>query len=783
MLIGIALVGQLDLAVKLAPFVGLAAGLIAYFFDRVTAVVFLVAYLLASPLIELHPMDLAVFANWDAVAQLLIFVMVNLAIITTVHRLRRALDSARRSERNHRLIAENTRDIILAYDMNRRLLYVNSAIERLLGYTVEEMQLRNFICWIHPEDEQRVLKLWDGVFSGQAHSDVEFRARTREGRELWLSGSWGPLRDEYGKQIGVQGVEREITERQLMREALAVNLSELRVAKSWAEAQAAQLAGLNEDLRVARDQALEAARTKSYFLATMSHELRTPMNGVLGMTSLLLDTGLNAEQRDLAETVQQSGESLLSIINDILDYSRMEAGKLELERADFSLRREVENVLELLAEPASRKGLELTVLIDDGVPEHVRGDAGRLRQVLVNLLGNAIKFTEHGEVWVECRAEDLSRSTAKLRFEIRDTGIGIDPESQQRIFQPFTQAEMASTRRHGGSGLGLAICKDLVEKMGGEIGIDGAAGLGSLFWFTVRLELRAQEKALVEVPAALRDARILVVDSHARTRQAIRQTLSASGYYVEEAEGLRELRLLLESDAVPFSIVIVSTNVRDGDLMAEMRRIHRTPGYLETRIVLLASRADRISRMELKENGIESVVHKPVREYLLRRVLEAGMVKPEAAPSRKNFGHNTGQHTRGGKHAPKVLIAEDNALNRRLAVRLMEKMGFDADCVNNGVEATEAMERGRYDAVLMDCHMPEMDGLEATRSIRRTEGGARRTPIIAMTANVFHGERERCLAAGMDDYLTKPVDARVLAETLHRWIARGTLTTTGVAGA
>ncbi len=719
---------------RVAPLVGLGAAVFAFLFRRGPALMLLGIYTVAATLFETREDLLRI----EAIAQISLFVAANLGIITMMERLRRMLESARRNERNHHLIAENTTDLILAYSLDRRLLYVNPAIERLLGYTVDEMRTQQRINWLHAEDRQRMDELSEKVYQGGSFADVEFRVVTKGGDERWFSATWGPLRDERGHQIGVQGVERDITERQRMLHELDRNFLQLLHARTVAEderakaeQQATELARLNEELLLARDQALEAAKAKSYFLATMSHEIRTPMNGILGMTHLLLDTPLDREQKDMARTVVNSGEALLGIINDILDFSRIEAGRFELELSDFSPRHQLEEVCDLLAENAARKGIEFNCWIDPMMPARVRGDQGRLRQVLFNLIGNAVKFTEAGEVVARLTFEEHPDSGILLKFGVRDTGVGIADDIRGKLFQPFTQADMATTRRYGGSGLGLAISRQLIDKMGGRVGLDSQLGAGSHFWFAVPLACLTQP----ELPArpAFKGQSVLVLEAYPPARDIVCEMLAAWN-----------LKPVFELDGAASCTIAV----------ADHRRVLEVPADLP--LLVLAVRGAAVDR----GGAVQSVLNKPVRRdafhAALEQVLMPGPVrKVTPVPKARPIADRA-----------RVLIAEDNLVNQKVAVRLVQKLGFAADVAGNGVEALAALENVSYSLILMDCHMPEMDGFETTKRIRLA--GAK-LPIIAMTANAMKGDREMCLDAGMDDYLTKPIDIAALSAALARW--------------
>ena len=668
-----------------------------------------------------------------------------------------AEEELRLSEERFRSLAASAPVGIFLADAEGRPTYANAGCQELTGIPRYELLEWDWSEAIHPDERERVRSGWaDAVSSGVEHTD-RFRLLTADGRmpfvEIRVVPLWSPGHDVSG----FIGIMTDVT--------------------AQMEAQAA--------IATARDEALEASRLKSEFLANMSHEIRTPLNAVIGMAGLLVDTELDPIQREYAHTIRSSGETLLQVINDILDFSKIEAGRMEVEIIDLDIRALVEDVADMLASQAHEKGLELCCLVHPDVPTGVRGDPGRVRPILTNLLANAVKFTHKGQLTVVARLEQENEETALVRIEVADTGIGIAPEDIPKLFESFRQADASTTRRYGGTGLGLAICRELTELMGGQVGVESEPGKGSTFWFTMTLAKRPPASLPPLPPQAdLRGIRVLVVDDNATNRMILAHEVSIWGMEPQVAPGgpaALEMLLAAEARGEPYAIAIVDKQMPDMDGIELARLVSDDRRIGSTRLVMLTSSGQRGDGRAAREAGIAGYLTKPVRQSDLRDVISTVLGLRDESPPRQLVTHYTVQEAER-RARPRLLVVEDNAVNQRVAVRLLERLGYSADVTGNGLEAVAALARISYAAVLMDCHMPEMDGYQAAAEIRRMEGGTRHTPIIAMTAGAMQNDRTRCLAAGMDDYIAKPVRPEDLGAALRRWISQEGVPTATDAG-
>ena len=639
-----------------------------------------------------------------------------------------------------RALLDNIPDRIYFKDIHSRFIRCSrSMVKRLGAKEVKEVVGKTDFDF-HPrelaqefyEDEQRI------ILTGQPLINKLERQVDIAGNDIWATVTKVPIYNLNGAVTGVIGISRDVT----------------------------QLKKAEEALEQARDEALESARVKSRFLANMSHEIRTPMYSITGMTGLLTDTRLTQEQREYVQSIRDSTETLLGIINDILDFSKIEAGKLSFEVIDFELRESIENTVEMLAEHAQRKDVELSCWIDAAVPNRLRGDPGRFRQVLANLLANAVKFTEKGEVLVRVTPVQETENHVTLRFAVNDTGVGIEAKAMPLIFQPFTQGDGSTTRKFGGTGLGLTISKQIVELMKGEIGVDSIAGKGSTFWFNLPFQkqtgpARGDTRPLEDFS----NVSVLVAEPHETSRNIFAEMFGSRSVKVAFAGTPEECVSMLQAE--PRDVLVLDISRREFEDLSLLQTIKSDPALAAVKVIVLAPMGTRLEPAMMRSAGISGYMMKPLRQSrvyeCLRHVLRGGVVDEGTTHTARPVE----------KRNARVLLAEDNPVNQKLTLRQLKKLGFQADAVANGREVLQALAQVPYDIILMDCQMPEMDGYETAKTIRRTPATHGSGPyIIALTANAMLGDRDKCLGSGMNDYLPKPLDLADLEGVLERALAK-----------
>ncbi|HXC02523.1 MAG TPA: response regulator [Opitutaceae bacterium] len=700
--------------------------------------------------VEHNTRILQLFGSLTAILLVVIALVLAQRATAAQQRVERVL---RQNEERFRLVAEAASDAIVIADTGGNIISWNYAAEQMFGRTLAEVIEQPFamLMPLRYREKHRVVveRLQAGGVPRVIDRMVELKGLRKDGTEFPLELSLASWKTAEGPFFG--GIMRDITLRKKVE----------------------------DELRAASAAAQESARLKSQFLANMSHEIRTPMNGVVGMINLLLDTQLTPEQSSLAGTVRTSADSLLHIINDILDFSKIEAGLLTFEHLPFDLREPVESCLGIIAEKAHSKGLELAYLIDENVPTQLVGDPTRLHQILVNLIGNAVKFTARGEVVLNVAKESEANRRVRLRFSIRDTGIGVDAEAKKNLFQAFKQADSSTTRKFGGTGLGLAISRQLVHLMGGEIQVDSEPGHGSTFWFTAEFPLQEPTPKVVAPRANLVGLRALVVDDNETNREILQRQLASWQIQVTSvaggAEALPALRKAAASGA-PFHLGILDMMMPDMNGLELAKALRAEPGFAELKLIMLTSMGHKLSSAELDEARIGACLIKPARQSQLYETLTSVMAGKVSASSQAPAAVvRPGPATISADLHLRILLAEDNLVNQNVARMQLAKFGYQVDIVANGKEAVAAGKSGNYDVILMDCQMPEMDGYEASSQLRAWERERRGRGevfmplhIIAMTANAMQGDREICFAAGMDDYITKPVRQSELAASLAR---------------
>jgi two-component system sensor histidine kinase/response regulator len=637
---------------------------------------------------------------------------------------------------------------------------VNPVWQRVLGWTEAELLAQPYLDLVHPDDREATIAEAEKLTQGAEVIHFENRFRHKDGTVRWLLWASTP----FAEQRLVYAAARDITERKAAEHTMELYARDLEIAHGQLDEQASSLSRLVKELEISKLRAEQAADAKSAFLANMSHEIRTPLNAIVGMTALTLKTRLSAEQQEYLQIVKSSAEALLTVINDILDFSKIEARRLDLDETDFDLRETVGNAAKLLALRAAEKGIELAYDVAPDVPQVLVGDPGRLRQVLLNVIGNAVKFTARGEVVVRVVLTEATADHATLQFTVADTGIGIPRDKQEEVFEAFTQADESTTRRFGGTGLGLAIARRLVELMRGRIWVESIEGQGSTFYFTAGFG-RSDTSADALRPTALEGLRVLVVDDNATNRRILKEMLESWRMTPVTVADASSAMAALGSARDRFHAVITDCQMPDVDGFTLAGRIKHDRTLRNTPIIMLTSVGRPETATRARKMGIDACLDKPVKHSDLLDALSSivGVATRRSTPGPLSDTPARQLH---------ILIAEDNVVNRKLVTTLMQKRGHRVEAVENGREALSALKRqgSNFDVILMDVQMPEMGGFETARAIRTHEGSAGpRVPIIALTAHAMSGDLERCFEAGMDGYLTKPIDVDDLIVTVERF--------------
>ncbi len=661
----------------------------------------------------------------------------------------------RKNEEKYRSILQSIEDGYFEVDLQGHLTFFNESITDLYGYDGDDIRVMDNRAYMDSETAKKIYQEYNRIYeTGQPNNSLQYEIITKQGKRRYLESSVALMRDGNGQPVGFRGVVRDIAARKEVELALLQ----------------------------AKDRAEMATRAKSEFLANMSHEIRTPMNGIIGMYRLLLNTSLTPEQKEYVLIGKRSANSLLTLINDVLDFSKIEAGKLEIEAIDFSLRNTIEDLVMLPASHAQAKGLEFICRIDHAIPAMLNGDPGRLRQILMNLVNNGVKFTKQGEVALFVTPEKQTTGTVSLKFVVKDTGIGISKEDQACLFKSFQQVDASSTRKYGGAGLGLVIARRLTELMGGCMGVDSAQGRGATFWFVIDFKKSGNTLALTATASdAIREKRILIVDDNKTNLDVLEGYLKIWGGKCDRANGaelaLSLMRAMAKAGA-PYDLVINDMLMPDMDGAYLGRLIKGDPALKDTLLIMLTSIGLRGDAAKMKRIGYSAYLTKPVRPIQLLECLAAvfgrRQKKGEDHQSQQLITSHSLSEASQGK--VRILLAEDNDINRKVALHILNRFGFRTDVVENGKEAIAALQAKHYDVVLMDVQMPEIDGFEATRLIRGGQCNVlnSKVPIIAMTARTDPEDRNACMVAGMDGHVAKPLVPEKLLQIINENVLRGT---------